>query len=763
MRPFAAALLALAISCCGFGQIYTINTFAGNGTQGYSGDNGPATSAQLDFPYGVAVDAAGNLYIADTDNSVIRKVSNGVITTVAAQLYEPWGVAVDSAGNVYIAETGSNRIRKVSNGVITTVAGNGTLGYSGDNGPATSAKLNDPTGVAVDSAGNLYIADKDNSRIREVSNGVITTVAGNGTYGFSGDNGPATSAKLSNPYGVAVDTSGNLYIADVSNDCIRKVTNGVITTVAGDRTYGSSGDNGPATSAELSGPLGVAVDAAGNLYIADTGNNRVRKITKGVITTVAGDGLSGFGGDNGPATSAYLNSPEGVAVDSAGNLYIADTGNSRIRVLTPSGASCTASVTPPALSPAASGGSFSVTIQTGSSCAWMVQSLPAWITVSGSGVGTGSGSVTLSVAANTGATRTATVSIAGVSVTVTQQGLVAPLAITTSSTLLSGFTTGAYFQDLAATGGSGAYTWTLTSGYLPAGLAISGASITGTPTAAGTFSFTLRVADTASDTASQAFSLTVVSVSASGALSRVGVLSQFAAGGSWDTTIWVVNTSASAVPVRLIFHGDDGTTVLKDANGNVTPTPLTASQQGDTQAGITATTLDRVLNPNTGLVVGCGLGQSDSVEGWIDVLAAAAGVSGFAVFRYATTGLTPSGANFVTPWEATVPLQTQLAPATMVLPFDNTSGFNNGVAIGTLSASAATITATFYDINGNALGTPQTIKLAANGHTAFMLYSQYPFTVNTQGSVVFTGTTMMGLGLRASPYGTLTSVPTVLQ
>ena len=161
------------------------------------------------------------------------------------------------------------------------------------------------------------------------------------------------------------------------------------------------------------------------------------------------------------------------------------------------------------------------------------------------------------------------------------------------------------------------------------------------------------------------------------------------------------------------------------------------------------------------LVITGGSGQAVNVQGWVDVLATAT-VSGFAVFTYAPGGLTPGAPGFVTPWEGTVPLQTQLTPTTMVLPFDNTNGFNNGVAIGTLSNSAATITATFYDINGNALGTPRAIPLAANAHTSFMLYS-YPFTVNKQGSVKFTGTTVMGLGLRASPYGTLTSVPTILQ
>ena len=338
MRLSSTAILTLVISCCAFGQTYTINTFAGNGTIGYSGDNGPATSAQLNQPWGVAVDAAGNVYIADTVNNRIRKVANGVISTVAgngtlgysgddgpatsAQLSWPAGVAVDSAGNLYVADQNNNRIRKVSNGVITTVAGNGTPGYSGDNGPATSAKLYGPKGVAVDSAGNLYIADTSNQRIRKVLNGVIATAAGNGpdlygNGGYSGDNGPATSARLNQPWGVAVDFAGNLFIADYGNNRIRKVSNGVITTAI-----------------NWSYPQGVAVDAAGNLFIADN-YGRISKLSNGVITTVAGTGMQGFSGDNGPATGAQLSGPTGVAVDAAGNVYVADFGNNRIRVLVP--------------------------------------------------------------------------------------------------------------------------------------------------------------------------------------------------------------------------------------------------------------------------------------------------------------------------------------------------------------------------------------------------------------------------------------------
>jgi sugar lactone lactonase YvrE len=344
----------LYIADMGFSRIVRIangvsTTVAGNGTLGFSGDGGPASSAALNHPQAVAVDSAGNVYIADSGNNVIRKVANGMISTIAgegtgpigdngpaiaASLSFPSGVALDSAGDLYIADDADYRLRKVTNGTITTVAGNGTLGFSGDSGLATNAELNSGFGwtqTAVDSAGNLYIADAFNNRVRKVAGGIITTVAGTGAAGYSGDNGPAISAKLNSPQGVAVDSAGNLYIAEAGNNVIRKVSNGMITTLAGNGKFGFSGDNGPAISAEFKVPYGLAVDLAGNLYIADNGNNRIRKVANGVITTVAGNGKDGFSGDNGLATSAELSIPYAVAVDSAGNLYIADTGNSRIR------------------------------------------------------------------------------------------------------------------------------------------------------------------------------------------------------------------------------------------------------------------------------------------------------------------------------------------------------------------------------------------------------------------------------------------------
>jgi sugar lactone lactonase YvrE len=331
---------------------------AGNGARGFSGDRGPAMSAQLAEPRGVAVDSLGNLYIADTGNHRIRKVAqSGVITTIAgngiggyggdnrsaisAQLKRPSAIAVDNVGNLFIADTGNYCIRKITpGGMIATVVGNGISGYSGDGGLATSAQLGVSFSIAMDPEGNLYIADFGNPRIRKVSpNGVIATVAGNGANGYSGDGGPATSARLAEPRGIAADSAGNLYIADTKNHLIRKVTpDGMIKTIAGNGTPGFSGDGGSAISARLNYPIALAVDSKGILYIADNSNRRIRKITPdGVITTAAGNGTNGPIGDNGPAISAHLWQPEGVAVDSKGNLYIADSRNYRIRKITPDG------------------------------------------------------------------------------------------------------------------------------------------------------------------------------------------------------------------------------------------------------------------------------------------------------------------------------------------------------------------------------------------------------------------------------------------
>jgi 3-keto-L-gulonate-6-phosphate decarboxylase len=248
-------------------------------------------------------------------------------------------VAVDAYGDLFIADAGNNVIREVisATGIIITVAGNGTAGYSGDGAAATAAQLNCPHGVAVDSSGDLFIADTGNNVIREVvqATGNIITVAGTGTAGYSGDGAAATSAQLNSPYGVAVSSSGDLFIADTGNNAVREVVQaaGNIITVAGTGTAGYSGDGAAATSAELSGPVSVAVDASGDLFIADAGNNVVREVvqTTGYIVTVAGNGTAGYSGDGGSAISAQLNDPYGVAVDANGDLFIGDSGNNCIR------------------------------------------------------------------------------------------------------------------------------------------------------------------------------------------------------------------------------------------------------------------------------------------------------------------------------------------------------------------------------------------------------------------------------------------------
>ena len=354
-----ALSLSFLFSLFAFANGQIISTVAGNGygaptTGGYSGDGGQATDAELYYPNAVGFDGLGNMYIADEGNEMIRMVNSfGIISTVAgnqvagysgdggpataAELFAPEGVWGDASGNYYIADLVNRRIRRVNtSGIISTFAGNGLFGYSGDGGPATAAEIGSGYRVAIDNSNNVYICDQADNCIRKVNGaGIISTVAGNGASGFAGDGGPATAAELNNPYGMTVDGIGNIYITDGGNERVRMVnTSGVINTIAGNGIGGFYGDGGPATAAEFQGPFGVAVDPLGNVFIDDQGNQRIRMVNPlGGISTFAGNGFAGYSGDGGPATAAEIYGAWDVSTDASGNIYISDEENMRVRMI----------------------------------------------------------------------------------------------------------------------------------------------------------------------------------------------------------------------------------------------------------------------------------------------------------------------------------------------------------------------------------------------------------------------------------------------
>jgi sugar lactone lactonase YvrE len=577
----------------------SILTVAGNGTGGYNGDGQPANLALLYGPRSVATDAAGNVYIADSNNNRVREIvkATGTIVTVAgtgaagfggdngsaaaARLNDPTGVAVDPAGNLFIADLWNNRIREVvkATGNIITVAGNGSWTYSGDGGPATSAGLASPQAVAVDVYGDLYIADASSNRVREVikATGQIVTVAGTGTAGYGGDNGPATAAKLSNPTGVAVDPAGNLYIADTSNQRVREVLNnsGVIISVAGTGTAGYSGDNGPAFAAKLNAPQGLATDANGNLFIADLSNYRIRELVQanGTIVTVAGNGSFGYGGDGGPATSASVKmwNAYGVAVDGSGDLFIADSVNNAVREVlgNPSSPVLGSLVAPTAWTVNQPGysGTIGVTSGTAPYGGLTATGLPpgltaslsgSTVTVSGTPTATGTySSISIGVRDANGNSASRTYSI-----TVNAAPALGTLAPTQWTVGRAG-----YPGAIPLSGGTGALMVSAQSN-LPPGLsaAVSGSNVvfTGTPTTAGTYgNVQLTVRDATGATSTSTFVITVNPAPTLGALS---------------STAWTVNQSGFSGTIGIA----GGTGPFSNLTATGLPAGLSASLSGST-------------------------------------------------------------------------------------------------------------------------------------------------------------------------------------
>jgi hypothetical protein len=593
---------------------------------------------------------------------------------------------VDSSGNLYIADQLTHKIRKVSSGNIGTVAGNGSVAFSGEGGVPTSAGMG-PVGVAVDTAGNIYIADFYNNRVRKVSNGLITTIAGNGTLGFGGDGGAATSAQIAQPESVSVDPSGNVYVADTANNRVR-----ILSSTTASCTYSASPTSLQPAAAGGSFPISLQTQAGCAWSVS------------GLPSWIT---VSGASSGTGPSTITLVVAANMGPAQNA-TLSIA---NVSISVSQAAAQTCTYTLAPSSLQPTAAGGSFPINLQTQAGCAWSVSGLPSWITVSGASSGTGSATVTLVVAADNGAPQSVVVSIGSASLVVNQAN---------SSGTICTYALSAGGQAFSATGGVGSFTVTTTAGCAWAAYSTAGWITT---TSSGTGNGTVNFQAAANSSAARAGAIDVLGLSfdvEESAASIVGYTSagsmpDIAIAGDWSTTITLVNPSTSATQLRLSFF---------DLNGNPLMLPLTFLQSPSAAGPLMASSIDRTLAPGTVLeIASTGPASQTTLVGWAQLLSSGS-VNGFATYRF-TVGNQDH--------QALIPLENRNGTDFLVA-YDNTNGFVDGIAITNTAAQSASVGIIIRNDAGTILYS-STLGLQAMGATQFVLPTNYAFTANGRGTV----------------------------
>jgi len=772
-----------------------ISTAAGTPTTaGFYGDGGQATSAQLDRPVAIAFSASGNLYIADTGNSVIRRVAtSGVITTFAgnrtegysgdggpatsAALNGPNSIALDSAGNLYIADTGNHVIRKVSNGTITTVAGTGTSGYNGDGIAANTAKLNMPIAIAVDSAGNLYIADAGNFRIRKVSNGVITTIAGTGKEGQSGDNGPATSAQV-RPGEMVFDANDNLFFAGLPTSLepltwgpalVRQISGGTITRVSG-------------VSEHLKSAFGLTISPAGNLVISDPVGGRVyERLTDGSFRILAGSGTPGFAGDGGGATSAQIGAVLPL-YDVAGNLYLSDLVNSCVRVVH----------FPGSMAQIASAGTWATTIATVNLGATNAEVATSFFDEAGSPLTLPFTFPQDANASYTGSTLTSVLAPYAIRIAETTGPDAQPANTGWAELRTTGNVTGyAIFNNpfykwsaLVPLETRNADSYVLlfdNTAPLATGVAIANMSpeaVSVNVTVRDDTGATLRAStidlpgcghtqmmldhafpETANkrgivkfDTPANA-QISVLGLRANGtiALTTLPVLANVtASGGSISHATFNGGFTSIFYLVNMDETAADATVSFFDELGNPLTVPLFFPQTGS--AAKVATVTHTIQPDESWLLETQSQDKLASVVGSAQI-STTGKIAGFETFRWTTYGQ-----------EATVPLETRAA-ARYIIVFDNIGDLSTGVALANVDSQKGGVLLAVRDDAGKVLKT-DTINVPAHGHTSFMLPEKYPEAAGHRGTMEFftpTGGRISVIGLRAKADGTLTTIPVLVK